>query len=186
MTIQGRMPFKLPRLFARLNHAFNCYMSSKPSTFPGHGSPAIWAWMPAKANLIAFLDADDLWHPQKLKRQLELHHRESPLLSVCGYYRFNAADLRLREIRVPSKQLNFKTLLAGNTIPLSTVVANRESLLSAGGFHPERHEDYGLWLRLFSMKESPNYLIAWNDLLMAYLAASSINFLRRGIEVWHL
>ena len=118
--------------------------------------PQSAAWMaPDKAN--RFLGCHDLWHPQKLKRQLELHHRESPLLSVCGYYRFNAADFLSSRDSNAVQQLNFKTLLAGNTIPLSTVVANRESLLSAGGFHPERHEDYGLWLRLFSMKESPNY-----------------------------
>jgi teichuronic acid biosynthesis glycosyltransferase TuaG len=75
--------------------------------------------------------------------------------------------LRLVETRCPPRHLNAQRLFRGNDIPLSTVILDREILESYGGFQPEHHEDYGLWLRLFTAGKPPQYFCI-DEPLMAY------------------
>jgi teichuronic acid biosynthesis glycosyltransferase TuaG len=121
----------------------------------------------ASTRLVAFLDADDLWHPHKLQQQLPLHKHHQRLLSVCSYHRFRAESLTLVETRCPPAKLDFAELLQGNPIPCSSVIVDRSLLLENGGFQPERHEDYGLWLRLFAGANRPVYRCLTQH-LMAY------------------
>lgn len=121
----------------------------------------------ATSALVAFLDADDLWHPLKLERQLALHRQSPRLLSVCGYHRFRAETLAVVATRTPPPALDFQALLRGNAIPLSSVVVDRDLVLGAGGFRGERHEDFGLWLRLFAAADPPAYACI-PEPLMAY------------------
>lgn len=128
--------------------------------------------------LVAFLDADDLWHPEKLTKQLPLHDHHANRLTVCGYHRFDAISLQLIETRVPPPKLNFARLLQGNSIPMSTVVVGRDALIAAGGFHPEHHEDYGLWLRLFSQNSPPDYRCLPSPLMAYRLHVKSVSAAR--------
>ena len=121
----------------------------------------------ASAPLVAFLDADDLWHPEKLAQQLTLHQHQPNVLSVCSYHRFQSTSLALVETRNPPSRLDQAELLRGNVIPLSAVIIDRTLLLDSGGFRPEHHEDYGLWLRLFAAAAPPRYLCL-PEPLMAY------------------
>ncbi|MEI6828873.1 MAG: glycosyltransferase family 2 protein [Synechococcaceae cyanobacterium ELA445] len=117
------------------------------------GKPA-GPWWPrnhglAKASSpwVAFLDADDLWHPRKLERQLALHAATGILISVTGYGRFEGQALRLADWRLPPAHFGYSTLRRINVIPMLTLLAKRELL--AGGFQPCPHEDYLCWLDLF-------------------------------------
>jgi hypothetical protein len=140
---------------------------SRSNHFPGPWLARNHGLKAATTNLVAFLDADDLWHPRKLEAQLRLHETNDHLLSVCGYYRFKSSDLSLREVRQPPKKIDRATFLNGNPIPLSSVIVQRDLLLEAGGFRPEKHEDYGLWLRLFLSDQPPSYRCL-EEVLMAY------------------
>lgn len=103
----------------------------------------------------AFLDADDLWMPGKLLRQVELLEARPDLALVSCNSRYVAADgrhLRLsHESRPPANGVEaWKTLLAYNFTPTSTVLARRSDLLERGGFaeHLVIGEDLDLWIRL--------------------------------------
>ena len=138
-------------------------------------------WLPrnvgiraAKTDLIAFLDADDLWHPQKLELQLNAH-REAKVLSVCSYVRFLNESGQIIELRRPPSTITFQRLLRGNQIPLSTVVVDRALLSQHQGFQPEHHEDYGLWLRIFATQSQPNYQLIDQPLVAYRLHAQSVS-----------
>lgn len=101
----------------------------------------------ATAPWIAFLDADDLWHPRKLERQLALHAATGADLSVTGYGRFSDGDPRLADWRLPPASFGYATLRRLNVIPMLTLLMRRDLL--AAGFQPCPHEDYLCWLDLF-------------------------------------
>ncbi|WP_255093071.1 glycosyltransferase [Synechococcus sp. J7-Johnson] len=136
-----------------------------PDHFPGPWLARNLGISAARAELVAFLDADDLWHPKKLETQLDVHTRLNVHLSVTGYYRFEERDLKVREYRIPPRSIRYGQLFLGNVIPLSSVLAHKSLLRH--GFQPERHEDYGLWLRLFA-NNSPLAYGCVSDALMAY------------------
>ncbi|EAQ75838.1 MULTISPECIES: glycosyltransferase family 2 protein [unclassified Synechococcus] len=134
----------------------------------------------ARASLIAFLDADDLWHPCKLERQLPLHLDHAIEISVTAYHRFVDSSHQLIETRCPPTGLSYRQLLRGNVIPLSTVVVQRSWLEDP--FRPERHEDYGLWLRLFERMPPPAYGLI-REPLMAYRLHSTSLSAQRGRSI---
>ncbi|MEX1316084.1 MAG: glycosyltransferase family 2 protein [Synechococcaceae cyanobacterium] len=149
-----------------------------PAHFPGPWLARNLGLERASTRLVAFLDADDLWHPQKLEQQLPLHTPRHPLLSVCSYHRFRADSLTVVETRHPPQRLDFGELLRGNPIPCSSVIVDRGLLLAKGGFLPERHEDYGLWLRLFAAADRPAYRCLARPLMAYRLQSDSLSAAR--------
>lgn len=119
----------------------------------------------ACGELVAFLDTDDRWLPQKIERQVELFRREHTLALV-------GADMAIENVaaaqRVDSNfaRRGLKTffddldgrpvpqapqrLLKLNFINTSTVLARRAVLLEARGFDIRLRygEDLELWLRI--------------------------------------
>ena len=101
----------------------------------------------ASHELIAFLDADDRWHPTKLDRQLRCHGPGGARISVTGYARFDPASEALIGWRLPPPRFGYATLKLGNAIPMLTLILDRQLLKE--GFQPCPHEDYLRWLTLF-------------------------------------
>ena len=103
----------------------------------------------ARGRWLAFLDADDLWHPCKLARQLE---RAGDDLALVYTDRVDFGDGRVsllsQRVRLAEGDV-FEPLLLGNFITLSSVIMRRRAFVEAGGFCEELFgtEDYDLWLR---------------------------------------
>ncbi len=100
----------------------------------------------ATGELVAFLDGDDVWHPEKLARQLEVFesHPELDLLATTwsrGYPK-QEGDGELR-------WLSYLDQLTLNQFQTSTVLARRSLLEMVGGFDPELDgvEDWEFWTR---------------------------------------
>jgi glycosyltransferase involved in cell wall biosynthesis len=103
------------------------------------------------AEFIAFLDADDRWHPKKLSRQLAFFedHPECGLAHTAVRY-IDAAGRETKGTTCCKAQGDcLAELLACNSIITSSVLVRRE-LLNGERFLPELHtaEDWDLWLRL--------------------------------------
>jgi len=136
-----------------------------PDQAPGPWLPRNLGIEQARGRWIAFLDADDLWHPLKLERQLQLLQQQGGDLCVSAYVRFDEASGLIRACRMPPARLSNTNLKAVNPLPMSSVVVRR-SLLRAMPFRPVCHEDHDLWQRLFE-EQRVSYLRVQQP-LMAY------------------
>ncbi len=106
----------------------------------------------SRSPLIAFLDSDDLWVPEKLERQVHVmkQHPETGLLyGQVG--RYSISDSNRSEVEPLKGLMTVPELLNGpRTLFTSTVIVRRACLEQAGLFDTELHvgEDFDLFLRI--------------------------------------
>jgi glycosyltransferase involved in cell wall biosynthesis len=108
----------------------------------------------AKGNWIAFLDNDDYWHPEKLKRQILLADTESCNVICTNAVRIQNGAEQKNYFNFPSCKLSFENLIIDNKVICSSVLVKTEILNKVGGFPEEEKfkafEDYVLWLKIAS------------------------------------
>ncbi len=134
--------FAEPIRYIRLEH------SGRPSRVRNRGIGV------ARGSLIAFLDDDDVWRPDKLARQVGFLDQHSALGFVYSDLRFQYPDgtLSAPVLRPHQKETGalFDRLLSDCFIYPSTVIVRRHLLDRVGLFDEALAigEDYDLWLRL--------------------------------------
>lgn len=100
---------------------------------------------------VAFLDADDIWLPGKLARQLAALERHPAAVLLAGDW-VRAAPVAVQG-RAPAPELEtllgYRDVLLLNRFQTSTVLVRAEVLDTCGGFDPalDGAEDWDLWLR---------------------------------------
>jgi glycosyltransferase involved in cell wall biosynthesis len=119
----------------------------------------------ARGEWVAFLDADDAWHPDKLRAQLDLMRRH-PEVRLC---RTLGSEIPLTDVGpvpsgpdgLPVHELftSLAPTLMNPYFTTSTVVVRRDSFLAVGGFDTSLKiaEDIDLYLRI--LLEAPTVLL---------------------------
>lgn len=115
----------------------------------GPGSARNAGWDIATQPYLAFLDADDSWHPEKLEIQYRwmLEHPDVVLTGHPSTSILPGAALPLPPLRVKGKYINRFSLLITNCFPTRSVMLKREIQYR---FVPGKRyaEDYILWLTI--------------------------------------
>jgi GT2 family glycosyltransferase len=108
----------------------------------------------ARGEWLAFLDADDVWMPEKLALQLELAQQFSPASFVFSNYMVWDEGREVGTVYPQGQPLPRgdvrQTLAERCLFGTSSVLVRRELVLGVGGFDTSLKyaEDWDLWLRL--------------------------------------
>jgi len=108
------------------------------------------------ADLVAFVDSDDIWKPEKIARQAALFDDAPDVgFAHCSYFHIDRDGELIENVPMvyPAKRGNiFLDLLDGYPLAgsASAVIARRELLLQVGGFDETlvHAEDFDVWLKL--------------------------------------
>ena len=140
----------------------------------------------SKGSLIAFLDSDDLWAKNKLKKQISFMKKNSVDISHTSYHIINSNNKIIGSRR--AKDMNHKLLLNSCDIGLSTVIMKKKIITNKIKFaNIKTKEDYVFWLKItlnnntiFALK---NNLTKWRKLNNS-LSASKIQKFYDGYLVY--
>ena len=147
-----------------------------------------YALREAKGKWIAFLDSDDLWHPQKLEKQIEF--------MISNGYKFTCTDYRIQlngewlpyVYTSPNKITEFKmkNYCYFSTI---TVMYDREYVGLVQIENVRKNNDYAMWLKI--IKKAPCYRLAEN--LSSYIkhegsisSGSKLKLIKHHYIMWRV
>ncbi len=119
----------------------------------------------AKGKYIAFLDTDDWWTADKLKRQVELIEQKQCVLTYTGRELFDDAGKPTGNVIPVHEEISYEELVKHNIINCSSVLMETNVAREFYMEHDDSHEDYLLWLKVLR-----KYKIAYgiNEPLLKY------------------
>ncbi|WP_316832729.1 glycosyltransferase family A protein [Pedobacter aquatilis] len=137
--------------FTNINHRIHYYYQENGK----QGKARNLGIKNSHGELIAFLDADDIWVANKLEIQLNLL-KENESIDLLFTQGFIIENSKCNDCNLVIKDKwdlnNFEDFLLHNQIPILSVLMKKEALVKVGFFSEQNEiqnaEDYHLWLKL--------------------------------------
>jgi teichuronic acid biosynthesis glycosyltransferase TuaG len=140
----------------------------------------------SKGKYIAFIDSDDTWHKDKLKKQINFIKKNKYKFIFCSYL---IKKKNKTKIRLAKKFINYKELLKSCDIGLSTVMLDKR--IASNRLFPKikTKEDYVAWLKICKKNITAygqnNILTNWTDEKNS-LSKSTMRKLIDAFKVYYL
>jgi teichuronic acid biosynthesis glycosyltransferase TuaG len=107
----------------------------------------------ATGTFIAFLDADDLWFPEKLQKQLDFMIKNNCNICYSSYQLMNEDGSLQPKLIEALPQLTFKKLLKSNYIGNLTGIYNAAALGKIYAPIIRKRQDWALWLNAIKIEK---------------------------------
>ena len=104
----------------------------------------------AKGKYVAFLDADDIWAEEKLKKQIEVIENTKSVLCATARELIDPDGSSTGRIIPVKETIVYKDLLKQNPINCSSVLIRTDVALEFPMHSDDCHEDYIMWLEVLS------------------------------------
>lgn len=109
----------------------------------------------AKGDFIAFLDGDDLWKPEKLKKQIKFMQNTQCLVSFSSYEQIDETGNPLNTLVKALPKLTYKKILKSNYIGNLTGIYNAKVLGKITTPNLRKRQDWVLWLKAVKKSVKP-------------------------------
>lgn len=140
----------------------------------------------AKGRFLAFLDSDDLWHPEKLEKQLRFMEDRKIGFCYSSYDCVDEAGKLLDKSIKAAGDLNYEAYLRNTIIGCSTVMLDKNIVGEVSVPRFRTSEDTATWLNILKK----GYLAyAINEPLVSYRIRSnsaSSNKLKASSDLWRV
>lgn len=129
----------------------------------------------SKYDFIARMDADDVMHPQRLEKQIEILNQENYDLISSSYYTIDSQNNVVSSRIIEKEKLIIDDFLDGNYYILHPSILARKQWYLENSYDPkfDRAEDYELWFRSI-IKDKLNIKIL-KEPLMFYREEGSVS-----------
>ena len=142
----------------------------------------------AQGEFIAFLDADDLWKPEKLEKQLKILSEENIAACFSSYDLISEDGTHLHKKVLALPILHYKKLLKANYVGNLTGIYSTKSLGKI--YCPEilKRQDWALWLKVIEkggpMKGIQESLAIYR-VRKGSISTNKFEMLRYNFNVYH-
>ena len=136
--------------------------------------------------IIAFLDSDDVWLPEKTERQLGLMKKTGSPLSYTAIEMIGEDGTLIKPHRKVKESVDYRFLLRNTMIATSSVIADRELLYDFRMPLRRSGQDYATWLRLL---RGNKVAVGINEVLVRYRISGnslSSNKFKSVKQVWEI